>query len=97
MDKIEIKWHNEGDKKYLIADGIECRIEIDVINKEVKNAKKFFREIIYLSFLNNWNKKIELIEDFENEIQEVKTLINDLVDVCNYELHAHSNTDSLVD
>lgn len=87
MNDIEIKWiTEESGKKYIIADGISTRIEINEENKEIKNAKAFFREIIYQSYLNNWEKKIILISDQDNEIAEVNPIINELISICNSEI-----------
>ena len=92
MNDIEIKWvAEELGKKYITSDGISKRIEINEENKEIKNAKAFFREIIYLSFLNNWNKKIVLVGDQDNEITEVKTIINELINLCNSEIEGKNN------
>lgn len=92
MNDIEIKWVTEGaGKKYIASEGINKRIEINEENKEIKNAKAFFREIIYQSFLNKWNKKIVLVDDQDNEVAEVKTIINELIQLCNSEMEAKNN------
>ncbi len=87
MENIEIKWYkDENGKKYLVSSGISKKIDINEDIKEIKNAKAFFREIIYQSFLNNWSKKILLVDDSENEVAEVKTIINELIELCNNEI-----------
>lgn len=92
MNDIEIKWvTEETGKKYIASEGISKRIEIDEENKEIKNAKAFFREIIYISFLNKWNKKIVLVNDQDNEVAEVKKIINELIQLCNSEMEATNN------
>lgn len=90
MEYIELKWVNENGNKFILSDEINTRIEINETNKEIKNAKAFFREIIYLSFLNNWHKKIVLLDDPDNEIPEVKSVINELIELCNNELGARN-------
>lgn len=95
MDEIKIKWVTETGKKYITLEGISNRIEIDEENKEIKNAKAFFREIIYQSFLNNWNNKIILVDDQDNEIAEVKIIINELIKLCNDEIEAKKLTPTL--
>ncbi len=90
MNDIKIKWFtDETGKKYIISEGISKRIEIDEENKEIKNAKAFFREIIFHSFTNQWNRKIILVDDQENEVAEVKTIIDELIQLCNNELEAN--------
>jgi len=92
MNDIEIKWvTEETGKKYIASEGITKRIEINEENKEIKNAKAFFREIIYLSFLNEWNRKIVLVDDHDNEVADVKTIINELIQLCNSEMEAKNN------
>jgi len=38
-------------------------------------------------------KKIVLVDDTDNELSEVKTIINELIHVCNDELEARSTAD----
>jgi hypothetical protein len=93
MNDIEIKWVvDETGKKYITSEGISTHIEINEENKEIRNAKAFFREIIYLSFLNGWNKRIVFVEDQDNEVAEVKTIINELIQICNNEINAKNNS-----
>jgi len=93
MTNVEIKWYTEDSgKKYIVSEGINTRIEINEENKEIKNAKAFFREIIYLSFLNDWKKKIVLVEDKDNEIAEVKNIISELIQLCNSEIEEKNNS-----
>jgi hypothetical protein len=94
MNEIELKWATaDGGKKFITTEGINMDFEIDENNKEIKNAKAFFREIIYMSFLNDTYKKIVLVDDTDNELSEVKTIINELIHVCNDELEARSTAD----
>ncbi|MGI6422891.1 MAG: hypothetical protein ACOX0N_11955 [Syntrophomonadaceae bacterium] len=89
MNNIEIKWiTDESGKKYISADGINTRIEINEENKEIKYAKAFFREIIYQSYLNNWEKRIVLISDQDNGVVEVNSIINELICICNNEIES---------
>lgn len=89
MNNIEIKWiTDELGKKYISADGINTRIEINEENKEIKYAKAFFREIIYQSYLNNWEKRIVLISDQDNGVVEVNSIINELISICNNEIES---------
>lgn len=88
MNEIEIKWVMEAGKKYITFEAIGNRIEINEDNKEIKNAKAFFREIIYQCFLNDCNNRIILVDDEDNEISEVKTIINELIQLCNKEIEA---------
>lgn len=93
MNDLEIKWvTEETGKKYIFSEEISNRIEINEDNKEVKNAKAFFREIIYLSYLNEWDKKIVLVDDQDNEVAEVKTIIKELIQLCNSEMEVDKNS-----
>lgn len=78
----KLKWYNEDDKKFIICDGIIKRIEIDENTKEIKNAKSFFREIIYKLYLNKLTCEIEL-EDSPITVHEVEPIIKDLIKICN--------------
>ena len=93
MKDIEIKWCVEDGKRYLISDDIDTRIEIDENNKEIRQAKSFFREIIYQSFLDNQTQRIVLLEDKDAEIEEVKVIINELVELCNSDIKGHVSND----
>lgn len=91
MSNIEMKWYIEGDKKYIICQDIKTRIEINETNKDLINVKSFFRELIFQSFINDWNKKVVLLDDSINEIIEVKEIINELIKLCNKEMQDNSN------
>lgn len=86
MSNIELKWIKNGDERTLEAQDITTKIEIDEKNKEIKNAKEFFREIIFMNYYKDWDKKIELISNEKVEIGKVKMLINELITICNTEL-----------
>ncbi len=89
MHDISLEWDvNEQGKKIIKSQGINHYIEINEDNKEVKNAKAFFREIIYQSFLNNWDRTIVLSNNEEIEITEVNDILTELVMLCNTELKA---------
>lgn len=89
MPDIEIKWiTNEEGKKFIVSDIVNSKIEINEENKEIQNAKAFFREIIYQSFLHEWNRKIILVDDPANEINEVKPILKELIEICNDEIGA---------
>lgn len=86
IETIGLKWVKNGSLRTIEAQDITTKIEIDDQKKEVKNAKKFFREIIFNVFYNDWDKKIELIDNEELEVAEIKALIIELVNLCNEEL-----------
>lgn len=86
METIKLKWVKNANKITIEADDVTTKIEIDDVKKEVQNAKKFFREAIFSIFYNNWDKRIELIDNEDLEINEIKVLINELVAICNDEI-----------
>ena len=87
MSNIFLVWAiDTNGKKIVTAENIIQKIEINEDNKEVKYVKAFFREIIYQSYLNNWDKRIVLKDNLDIEIAEVKVILNQLIDICNQEL-----------
>ena len=85
MDTLELKWKNENGIICIYSDEITAKIEVDEQNKQLKNVKALFREIIFKSYYNDWKKIISFVED-EMAIPEIKEIINGLIDVCNTEL-----------
>lgn len=88
MDYIELKWGQKTGATIISSDDIDQIIEIDDQNKEIKNIKSFFREIVFKSFLNDWTKDIKLISSDTLEIKEVNIIIEDLITICNDELRS---------
>ncbi|MCP4181136.1 MAG: hypothetical protein GY756_25505 [bacterium] len=86
MSYIELKWQNNDGAISIFSDNINSIIEIDEQNKQLKNVKQFFREILFNYHYNNWDKEIKLLENEDVAISEVKPIINDLIDTCNKEL-----------
>lgn len=95
MSNIEIKWDANDGKKYIFSEEIIEKIEIDEDNKEIKNAKAFFREIIYQSYLKDWDKQLVLVEDQQIEIAEVCPIINELINICNSQVGDKKKSDSV--
>lgn len=86
MDYIELIWNQKQEKKRIESQGIETKIEIDEQSKEIKNIKEFFREIVFNQHYNNLTNKIKLIDNQELEIEEVKSIVNELIEIVNGEL-----------
>lgn len=92
MNNIELKWEkDESDIIKIVADKIDSVIEINVLNKEIKNLKTFFREILFKSFINNIDTQI-VLSSSDIEIKEAKLLIDELITLCNAEM---KNLDSI--
>lgn len=86
MNSIELKWgRKETGILKIIADGIDTSIEINEESKDIKNIKSFFREILFKAYIKNEGTKI-ILNSSDIEIDEVKSLINDLIALCNDEM-----------
>ncbi len=87
MDNIIIEWGiTESGQKFISTSITDLKIEISSTNKEIKNAKSFFRDLLYISYISNWSPTITLEDNPEIEIEELKPIINDLINICNEEL-----------
>lgn len=93
MANLEIKWgiDEQTGKKYLTSDVINQHIEINEDTKEIKKTKAFFRQIVFYYFLNDCDDKIILVDNDDLEIVEVKTIINEIIDVCNAEIEQENH------
>lgn len=86
MDNLIVRWISDNGKTFIASDGIDKKIEICEESKEIKNAKEFFREIIFNYFMNDCNKIIVLEDNSELQINEVRPIINELIKHCNDQL-----------
>lgn len=87
MKRVELLWKcDEQGNKRIVSEGIETFIEIDESNKELKNAKKFFRELIFNHFFEEWNNEVILVPNIQIQVPEVKGILEDLINVINAEL-----------
>lgn len=92
MENIELIWVcNESGVKQIKSNGIDTCIEVNENNKELKNTKAFFRELIYKHFFEGWNKKVVLIDNEEYQIKEVKVILDELVLLFNNEIYKLTN------
>lgn len=96
MNEIELKWGVDGENKYIAADGITSTITVNISTNQISNAKTFFREIIYHSFLNDWDTHIVFKENQENQESDATNIIKELVELCNIEFQSIKNDTSVV-
>lgn len=86
MNNIELKWEKqESGNLKIIADEIGSCIVINEATKDIENIKTFFREILFKAYTKGEYTQIVLNSN-EIEIPEVKSLIVEIIDLCNEEM-----------